>query len=152
MTAELTELDRCLIHRAIEDLLHTAQHALDEKDYPGFARLFTENGRLYRPTTPDPLVGPEAILASYAQNPANRFNRHLITNLRVEPASANEARAHAYVTLLSTEEGDKVTDTFGTPAHRCLVGEFHDHCIRTEQGWRFLERRAEFTLNLPITR
>ena len=152
MSTQLSDLDRCLIHRAVEDLVIEAQNALDDRDFGRFAALFVDNGRLYRPTTPDPVVGPEAIRDSYGKNPPNRFNRHLITNFRIDIHSSVEVKARAYVTLMSTEAGDQVADVFGAPVHRCLVGEFHDHCVRTRNGWRFQERRAEFTLNMPIAR
>lgn len=150
MSQALSELDRCLIHRAVEDLILETGRCIDSKDFQGLTHCFHPDGRLYRPTTPDPLVGPAAIAESYGKNPAERFNRHLVSNLRVTIESATEARAVSYVTLYSTEAGEQVAETFGAPVHRLLIGEFHDRCVKTDAGWRILERRAEFTLRMPV--
>lgn len=150
MSQELTELDRCLIHRAVEELIIRTGKIIDSKDFQSLDQCFHADARLYRPTTPEPLVGPQAIAASYQQNPAQRLNRHLVSNLSVTIDSATEARAHCYVTLYSSDEGDQVEAVFGAPLHRCLVGEFHDHCVNTDAGWRILERRGSFTLKMPV--
>lgn len=150
MSHELTELDHCLIHRAVEDLIIRTGKAIDSKQFQALEHCFHSEGKLYRPTTAEPLVGPEAIAASYAGNPPDRLNRHLVSNLSVIVQSPTEARSHCYVTLYSSEAGDAVTEVFGAPLHRCLVGEFNDVCVKTDAGWRILERRAAFTLNMPL--
>lgn len=150
MSQELTELDRCLIHRAVETLIIETGKTIDTKDFQALYQCFHAQAELYRPTTADPLVGPAAIAASYEQNPAKRLNRHLVSNLSVTIESAVEARAHCYVTLYSSDDGDQVDAVFGAPLHRCLVGEFHDRCVKTDAGWRILERRASFTLKMPV--
>lgn len=150
MSQELTELDRCLIHRAVEDLIIRTGKTIDSKDFASLDQCFHADARLYRPTTPDPLVGPQAIMASYEQNPAQRLNRHLVSNLSVSIDSASQARSHCYVTLYSSDEGDQVEAVFGAPLHRCLVGEFDDTCVKTDAGWRIVERRASFTLKMPV--
>lgn len=150
MSQELTELDRCLIQRAVENLIIRTGKTIDNKDFTSLDQCFHTDARLYRPTTPDPLVGPEAISASYAQNPAQRLNRHLVSNLSVDIVSADEARAHCYVTLYSSDQGDQLEAVFGAPLHRCLVGEFQDICVTTAAGWRILERRASFALKMPV--
>lgn len=152
MSPALSELDRCLIHRAVEDLILITGDSIDRKAFDQLVHCFHPEGRLYRPTTPDPLIGPRAIADSYRNNPPKRLNRHLVSNIRVQIDSATEARADSYVTLYSSEDGDSVGEIFGAPLHRCLVGEFHDLCVKTDAGWRILERRAEFTLNMPVAR
>ncbi|WP_037341137.1 nuclear transport factor 2 family protein [Saccharospirillum impatiens] len=150
MKTELTPLDTLLAEQAIHRLVLDAQHALDTKQFGDFAALFTPEGRLYRPTTPEPLIGRDAIVQAYRKNPPNRLNRHLVTNQRVTLVSATEAQSLAYVTLYSSEAGDQESDVFGAPVHRSLVGEYHDRCVLTDAGWRLQERRAVFVLNQPI--
>lgn len=150
MTTDTAALDTLLAEHAIHRLVLDAQHAIDSKAFDEFVQLFVPEGRLYRPTTPEPLVGREAILQAYLNNPPNRLNRHLVTNQRVTLLSDTEARALAYVTLYSSEAGERESDVFGAPVHRSLVGEYHDHCVLTDDGWRLKERRALFVLNQPI--
>lgn len=152
MSPALSELDRCLIHRAVEDLILMTGDSIDRRAFDQLVHYFHPESRLYRPTMPDPLVGPQAIADSYRNNPSKRLNRHLVSNIRVHIDSATEARVDSYVTLYSSEDGDSICETFGAPLHRCLVGEFHDLCVKSNGGWRILERRAEFTLNMPVAR
>lgn len=150
MTTDTAGLHALLAEQAIHRLVLDAQNALDTKAFDDFVQLFVPEGRLYRPTTPDPLVGREAILQAYLNNPPNRLNRHLVTNQRVRLLSDTEADSLAYVTLYSSEAGELEPEVFGAPVHRCLVGEYHDRCVLTEDGWRLQERRALFVLNQPI--
>ena len=150
MTTDTAALDRLLAEHAIHRLVLDAQHALDTRAFDDFVQLFVPKGRLYRPTTSEPLVGREAILAAYRNNPPNRLNRHLVTNQRVTLRSATEAESLAYVTLYSSEAGELESEVFGAPVHRSLVGEYHDRCVLTDAGWRLQERRALFVLNQPI--
>jgi hypothetical protein len=143
-------LETLLAEQAINRLVLDAQHALDTKDFHAFVQLFVPEGKLYRPTTPDPLVGHEAILQAYLKNPPNRLNRHLVTNQRVTLLSATQAETLSYVTLYSSEAGEQESEVFGAPVHRSLVGEYHDRCVLTDSGWRLLERRAVFIMNQPI--
>ena len=150
MTTDPAALDILLAEHGIHRLVLDAQHALDTKAFDDFVQLFTPEGRLYRPTTPEPLVGRDAIHQAYLNNPPNRLNRHLVTNQRVTLLSDTEAHSLAYVTLYSSEAGERESDVFGAPVHRSLVGEYHDHCVFTDDGWRLKERRALFVLNQPI--
>lgn len=150
MKTDTAALDTLLAEHAIHRLVLDAQHALDTKAFDEFVQLFVPEGRLYRPTTPEPLVGREAILQAYRSNPSNRLNRHLVTNQRVTLLSETEAHSLAYVTLYSSEAGEREAEVFGAPVHRSLVGEYHDRCVLTDDGWRLQERRAVFVLNQPI--
>ncbi|WP_127557371.1 nuclear transport factor 2 family protein [Saccharospirillum alexandrii] len=150
MTTDATALTALLAEQAIHRLILDAQQAIDTQQFDDFAALFTHEGRLYRPTTPEPLIGREAIRQAYLNNPPNRLNRHLVTNQRVRLMSETEAHSLAYVTLYSSEAGERKSDVFGAPVHRSLVGEYHDHCVLTDDGWRLQERRALFVLNQSI--
>lgn len=152
MTPTPNAPDHCLIHRAVEDLIIATGACIDRKNFQDLHRFFHADARLFRPTSPDPLIGPEAIAESYWKNPENRLNRHLVSNLRLQIDSTTDVRADSYVTLYSTESGELAGETFGAPLHRCLIGEFHDRCVQTDAGWRIIERRAEFIMNMPVTR
>src|SRR5690606_31199066 len=67
------------IESACKNLVARAAYLTDKQDHEAFAECFTANARLTRPGG-EPLIGREAILASYRGRPADRITRHLITN------------------------------------------------------------------------
>jgi len=134
-------------HGAISQLIIEASHLVDQRDFTAFAALFTADGALYRPTTPEPLVGPAAIALSYSATPATRINRHLISNLRIACQSATEATSSAYVTLYSSDAAESADPILGATVQRCLIGAFHDRLVWQEGSWWLQERRAAFALN-----
>ncbi|EAR08636.1 nuclear transport factor 2 family protein [Reinekea blandensis] len=136
------ELDCWRIERA----LVSAQYNLDQRDFNRFTEHFSEQGKLYRPTSATPLIGREEIAAAYAKNPAERFNRHTISNVFVSDISDNAAHSIAYVTLYSASQNEGGKPTFGWPVQRCLIGEYHDHWQRNGETWLITERRALFTI------
>ncbi|MFC3851280.1 nuclear transport factor 2 family protein [Salinispirillum marinum] len=144
----MPEPHRMQTHWALENLIKASVHCVDTRDYLAFGALFALDGRLYRPTSPEPIVGPEAIAKAYAQTPPNRFNRHLVTNVLITNLTADRATVQSYVLLFSTEDAAAVAQPFGAPVARALVGEFADQCMLTPDGWRLHERRAAFTLNM----
>ncbi|MHA7879597.1 MAG: nuclear transport factor 2 family protein [Saccharospirillum sp.] len=145
----MTEHERQAIEQAVSRLIFDLVHYTDTRDYGRFAALFTPDAKLHRPTSTEPLNGREAIAEAYRKTPAERVNRHLVSNLRVQVESANSARATAYVTLYSSDQSERVDEPFGAPVGRCLVGEFHDHAVLTDEGWRLAERRAVFVMHQP---
>ena len=134
-------------HSAISQLIIEASHLVDQRDFKAFAALFTADGALYRPTTPEPLVGPAAIALSYSATPTTRINRHLISNLRIACQSATEATSSAYVTLYSSDAAESADPIFGATVQRCLIGAFHDRLVWQDKRWWIQERRAAFALN-----
>ena len=116
----------------------------DAADWAGVAATFTEWGRFVRPAGGDPIVGREAILASFASRPP-RKSCHLITNIVVDLASPDEASARCSMLLYTAPAG---ADTATSPA---LIGGFRDRLVRTAEGWRFAERVGflDLKVNLP---
>lgn len=131
----------------IERLIITAQHALDQQRYEQFANYFHAAGKLYRPTSETPIVGPLAIAEAYQKNPSDRVNRHLLTNIFVTLTAKDTASAITYVNLYSADTGAIEKPVFGFPVQRCLVGEFYDQFIYQHPDWKIAERRAVFVLN-----
>jgi ketosteroid isomerase-like protein len=133
-----------LIEHACRDLvLHAAMYA-DRSDSAALARLFTSDAELVRPNA-QPLRGGEAIEASYAQRPAERITRHLVTNTVVDVVSPERATATSYVLLWIGSTADPAT-AHGRPAQRQQVGEFVDNFALTGDGWRIARREARFVL------
>lgn len=112
----------------------------DTARWEELAALYVEDGLMTRPTAPDvPIVGRAAILAAFRARPP-RASRHVCANILVTPLSPGDAEAESVILLFTgtpAEDGPPVRDP-GSP----LVGTFCDRLVRTEEGWRFRERRG----------
>jgi ketosteroid isomerase-like protein len=126
---------RLLAERACERLIITYAALNDAGDWDGVAALYTDDGRMSRPTAPDDFIGGrDAILAAFKARPA-RTTRHICANIRVTIQSETEATATSQI-LLFTGAGQ-------VP----LVGTYADAFALTDTGWRFAERRG--SLDFP---
>jgi hypothetical protein len=86
-----------------------------------------------RPTAPDaPIVGREALLAAFLARPP-RTSQHVVGNIVVEVESETEASAKSVILLFTGKEGPP------------LIGTYRDRFVRTDEGWRFSERRGALT-------
>jgi ketosteroid isomerase-like protein len=125
---------------AIAELITRYAALNDAGDWDGVAALYTEEGRMSRPTAPDEFIdGRAAILAAFRARPP-RAARHIVANVLVTLDSGRDARASSQILLFTG-----VAQAGGPPVQSAtppLVGTYHDRLIRTEQGWRFVERRA----------
>jgi ketosteroid isomerase-like protein len=113
----------------------------DAADWDAVAALYTEDGRMARPSAPDqPIVGREAILAAFKSRPA-RAQRHVISNVVVDAISETEATAFCIIVLYqgtaTADGGLPVRDPSGP-----LIGTYTDRLRKTAEGWRFAERRG----------
>jgi hypothetical protein len=122
--------------RAIEwDCARLVAHYANLNDagrWEEVAALFAADGRLSRPSAPnDWVVGREAILAAFRARPP-RTTRHACSNVVIDVLSADEAVGESAMLLFNGG---------ATP----LVGSFFDRFVRTEEGWRFGERRGVLT-------
>jgi uncharacterized protein (TIGR02246 family) len=140
------DTQQLLIEQACRRTLVRAAAAADAGDAAALAELFTSDAQLQRPGA-SPLHGRAAIEAAYAQRPAQRLTRHLLTNMQVEIQTPDLARATSLVLLWSGNRDDP-PGPHGRPADaRQVVGEFHDLLQRTPEGWRIRQRLAHFILH-----
>jgi uncharacterized protein (TIGR02246 family) len=119
---------------------------VDAGDAEAFSQLFAEDAVLLRPNG-QAIEGREAIYQAYAQRPADRLTRHLVTNVAVDVSADGQARARSYVLLWSgTVAG--AASTAGSPADaRQQVGEFFDQLTQAANGdWLIQRREAKFVL------
>ena len=139
-------LQRLLIVEACRDLVLRAAAQADAGDATALAALFTERAVLARPNA-EPLQGRAAIRASYAQRPAERITRHLVTNTVVVVESPGTSRALSSVLLWAGSSAD-ADGPRGRPAQGGqLVGEFDDRLTLTAEGWRIERREARFVMH-----
>lgn len=136
---------RVLIEHACCKLVLQAAAFADASDAAQLAALFTTEGVLVRPSA-GALIGRQAIEASYAERPANRITRHLVTNTLVDAESAVHAQALSSV-LLWSANADHEPGRLGRRAQGGqVVGEFRDTIVLTDDGWRIARREAHFLM------
>lgn len=129
----MTPLDRLLAESEISRLITRFGLLNDAADWPAVAAMFTADARFVRPAGGDPVIGRDAILASFASRPP-RKSRHVITNIVVDVTSADAASAQSVMLLFAGPAGE------ASAASPALVGGFRDRLERTADGWRFAER------------
>lgn len=128
--------------RAIEAdcarLINLYANLNDAQDWPAVAQLYAEDALFRRPSGGDPVVGREAILASFLAR-APRAQRHVIANTVVDVVSESEATAFSAIILYQgelTEDGSLPAQSANSP----LVGWYRDRMVLTGEGWKFAER------------
>ena len=140
------ELHQDRTANACRNLVLRAAALADTGRAAALAALFTPDGVLVRPSG-EVLQGRQAIEASYAQRPADRITRHLVTNIVVDVMSETQARALSYV-LLWTGSTHSEAGRYGRAAQGPqVVGEFDDRFVLAQDGWRIAQREARFLLH-----
>jgi uncharacterized protein (TIGR02246 family) len=140
-------IERLLAVQACHDVVVRAATCVDAGDADRLAMIFTEDAVLVRPGA-EPLRGRAAIRHAYAQRPAERVTRHLLTNVRVDVESCTQARVRSLVLLWTGSSAD-ADGPSGREAHaRQWVGEFDDQLLRDAHGvWLIQRRDARFVLH-----
>jgi hypothetical protein len=124
---------------AIAELITRYAALNDAGDWEGVAALYTDDGRMSRPTAPDDFIsGRAAILAAFRSRPL-RAARHIIANVLVTLDSATDARATSQILLFTAVAAGEGLPVQSTPP---LVGSYRDRLTSTPHGWRFVERRG----------
>lgn len=132
MTPSMTGDERRAIEHDCARLIALYANLNDEARWDEVAALYAEDGVMVRPTAPDaPTHGRAAILAAF-KGRAPRTTRHVCSNVVIDVEGPDTARGISTMLLF-------------TGAGAPLVGAFHDRFVRTEEGWRFAERRGSLT-------
>ncbi len=137
----MDEADRRAIEADCARLINQYFWANDAQDWAAVAALFAPEGRYARPSQPGAFVdGRAAILDSFRSRPA-RAQRHAVANILVEVESTTRARARCVLVLYM---GDPVApgELPGQDAKSPLIGFYNDIIVKTDEGWRFLERNG----------
>lgn len=128
-------INRIVAERACETLIIDYAALNDAGDWDAVTALYTDDGRMSRPTAPNDFVeGREAILTAFKNRPV-RTTRHICANIRVTVESDDVATASSHILLFTGSD------------QLPLIGSYRDYLVRTEQGWRFAERRG--SLDFP---
>lgn len=140
----MTPLERMEVELACTRQINRFAMLNDAHDHHELAALFTQDGSFARPTDPDtPISGRSTILDFFKGRP-KRITKHVMGNTVVEVLSTTQATARSEVILyVGQQQGDQVI------IMQTLVGEFHDHLQKTEDGWLFSKRRGTLTMQSP---
>jgi len=113
------------------------------------AALFTENGRVNRPTAPESFTqGRAEILAAFQSRPT-RASRHIIANILVDVADDGQSATAQSQILLFTGTKNPAGGLALQSEKPPLVGTYQD-CLALEQGtWKFTERRGSLDFQQP---
>lgn len=142
----MAAMERVVIVQACQEVVLRAAACVDAGDAATLAALFAEHAVLVRPGA-EPLVGRAAIRDTYAQRPAERITRHLVTNLLVDVEAPDRARVRSGVLLWTGSRTDAEGPHGRVAQGRQLVGEFDDRLLRDARGAWLIERRdARFVL------
>lgn len=144
----MTDLERLQAENACRQIVLAAARAVDGQDYAALAALFAPDGELVRPGG-QPLVGPEAILASYAAKDPERLTQHIVCNHQVTAESASTARSRCTIILWTSRRGEALTPKGRKADAMQQVGEIEDEFVSTGEGWKIRRRRAWFTMYAP---
>ncbi len=121
-------LAKLLAEREIERMILDYAAFNDAGNWDAVAALYVPEGRMSRPTAPDDFTqGHDAILAAFKARPA-RASRHICANIRVD-VDGDSATATSQLLLFTGHDAPK-------------VGSYHDKLVKSDAGWRFIERRG----------
>ena len=129
----MTDDERRAIEWECARLINLYANLNDEARWEEAVALYAEDGLMTRPTAPDaPIVGREALLAAFRARPP-RTSQHVVGNIVVEVESEQAASAKSVILLFTSKDGAP------------LIGIYRDRFVRTDEGWRFAERRGALT-------
>jgi SnoaL-like domain len=143
VTKSLGEAAAARIERVCSRLVLRSIRAFDERDWTGYAQLFTPDGAFIRANAPDaPLVGRDAIRETLSARPATRLTRHLCTNIEIDVLDERNARGLCYLLLYAGDasEPESVAGRQADGVHR--VGEYRDTFVQTGEGWCISRREG----------
>ena len=144
----MSDLEDWVAKAAISELIVRYAALNDAGDWEAVASMYTQDGRMNRPTAPDEfIVGRAAILAAFQARPS-RAARHIIANIQVSLVDADHARASSQIMLFTgeaAEDGGLPIQSQSPP----LVGTYEDRLVRSDSGWQFVERRGRLDFRKP---
>jgi hypothetical protein len=132
----MTKMDDYATEHACQRLSIAFANSIDQFDYDAVIKLFTEDGILDR--WGNAIQGHEALRQWLDARPRDIITRHVCSNVLVERVSPSEARGTTYFTFYgaSRTDGNEILPLNGPT----MVGEYHDHFVLTEGGWRLRKR------------
>jgi hypothetical protein len=139
----MTESEIFAIEWQCEKLCRQFANYNDQNDFRAVCDLFAEDGSFWRPSVPDTEIrGRETIYEAFLQRPPLVI-RHIVSNCLIDVLSGTEAAGHSYLIFLAVPLTEEPLPLVAGPLH---VGEFRDRFVKTNDGWKFLERKGSLAL------
>ncbi len=114
---------------AIAKMIITYARLNDAARWDEVAAMYVPDGRMSRPVAPDDFIqGADTILNAFKARPP-RTTRHVCVNITVD-VDGDTATAESNILLFTGKDS--------VP----MVGGYQDKLLRTDAGWRFVERRG----------
>jgi hypothetical protein len=101
--------------------------AIDDRNWPGLARIFTEDGTFDLTDLGGPKLTSLADIQRYMDTEAEHPRTHLMTNIYVDETPAGVKLSFRIVALL---KGDRPVGT----------ASYYDDVVKTADGWRVKDR------------
>jgi 3-phenylpropionate/cinnamic acid dioxygenase small subunit len=122
---------------AVQSLYARQSHLIDGGDAAGWAATFTADGVFASPSYPAPVTGTAdltAFAARFAEagRTSGDVQRHVVTNVDVVEATADELRVRAYLQIVGTRAGED--------ARLVRITTLHDRLVRDADGWLVARR------------
>ena len=135
-------LQQLLDEKACEKLIAEYCQLVDFGNASAIADLFTADGSWTGPGVS--MVGRDEIRAGFLrrQAVARRQSRHLCTNVLIR-VEGDEATGLCYLLNFRHDSSTGVAELPAPSGFPKYVGEYHDHFVRTPDGWRFATRRFD---------
>lgn len=137
----MNETEYTAIAHSCEQLMMRAVYLFDNKKWQAYAELFTPDGVLTQGSQPDKkLQGRSEIIKVLSKRPSSRLTRHICTNVIIDVLDYNNAKGKCYVVLYASDLSEPES-AMGRPTNSpCRIGEYFDTYVRTDDGWRIVER------------
>lgn len=129
---------------ACSDLLNSYGTYVDYFEYDRIVDLFTEDGTVVLPD--EEVRGRDAILALLHKRPADRFTRHIVSNVLIRPLSSDRAEGQSYILLYRAQGTPADGLPLRLPEGPAACAEWKAEFRRTGEGWRIARLSIHFIL------
>jgi len=135
----MDDLERLLIERACERLVHDYANLLDAYDHDGFLKLWAEDAVLDMLGTQH--RGPEGLRGWLAGREPRMICRHLVTNTVTDVIDADTATGRCYTIAFRARNAEGAAP--GPVGDPTFVVTYRNHFTRHPQrGWLFARREV----------
>ena len=131
-------LSELALEHACARLILDLARFTDDGNYAAALALFTDDATMDRDG--EVFSGIAALRQAYAQRPANRITRHVVSNIVVQRDGPAQALVSSHVTVYR----HVVDPNHANPPYRLagadVLGQYQDRLLLTSAGWRLASR------------
>jgi hypothetical protein len=146
-TGEPSELpSKVALEHACARVILALARFTDNGDYAAALALFCDDATMDRDG--EVFSGITALRQAYAQRPANRITRHVVSNIVVQLDGTDRARATSYVTVYRHVVDPDHPEPPYRKAGADVLGQYQDALVHTATGWRLASRTTRTIFQL----